>query len=123
MATKKASESVAMFGEVETVPKREGKFEGRKADPKKVAHIMAICESFAAFASEQQLEKGQQVPVANLGDWTPSQLSITGNKMLDRQRDNGSDPGFYFVATEVVDKKPTKLVIRTGSPVKRNRRK
>lgn len=125
--------SNGLFGEVESIPKkafREGF--GRKADDAKVAHLTNIFTSFAEFAGQHPMEKGQQVPITELGKWTPSQLEVLGNSLLQRQRDNGNDPGFYLVATDLVHDGetktgkpkmvPTKLVIRVGQRPTRNRK-
>lgn len=121
MATK--TQTTSLLGAVEQRPKKAGNFTGRQADPKKVAHLSNIFQEFVDFAKTHAMEKGQQVPVADLGEWNPTQLAIYGNKMLQHQRDLGNDPNFYLVATDRNDDgQPTKLVIRVGAPLTRKRK-
>jgi hypothetical protein len=130
MATKTKADT--MFGAVEDRPKKVMPSGiGREADPAKLAHLTSLFEQFATFAATTQILKGQQVPVVDLGTWSPASLAITGNKLLDNMRANGSDPGFYLLATDLVHDGETskgkprmiasKLVIRAGARPTRNR--
>lgn len=124
MASKtQTATATSLLGAVEQRPKKSGNFQGRQADPKKVAHLSNIFQEFVAFAKIHTMEKGQQIPVSDLGEWNPTQLAIYGNKMLQHQRDLGNDPNFYLVATDRDDDgKATKLVIRVGKPNTRKRK-
>jgi hypothetical protein len=130
VAAKKTTGS--MFGAVEDRPKKVMPAGiGREADPKKLAHLTTLFEQFATYAAANPILKGQQVPVVDLGEWSPASLAITGNKLLDNMRSNGSNPGFYLLATDLVHDGETskgkprmvasKLVIRAGDRPTRNR--
>jgi hypothetical protein len=122
-----------MFGAVEQRPKKvapEGFAQG--IDPAKREHLETMFVAFTEFVADTPLNKGEQVPVTDLGSWSVQSLANTGNSILDTMREDGNDPGFYLVATDQVEDGkteggkpkmvPTKLVIRVGTPYKRRPR-
>jgi len=129
MATR--TKKVDMGFSVVEKPKKAGGF-GKQADPEKTAHLTELIKAYVAWAKDNVIAESQDTKVGNLGKWTPTALSITGNKMLDVQRENGNDPGFYFVATErpetgknaegkAIYGEAQSLVIRNGSKPTRKR--